>query len=855
MPPKSSKSSRGRATTQPQAAQSNEDTNDKSQRSKKSTKTSEAATNVNEANPTKARKRTYAQVVSDGESSPPRTRTRTRAQAKAATSTSAPSEETHPATSEASRAPAVKVAKIGPPRKGAPREKPVASSTSSTKTLGPDVDITMAAPMSPKRPVEPRKKKPRQVSPSPPPPIAAEDVDNSTPPAADPAQPKSKGKKKAVDVLPDPTSPAPPSSPFSSPPPSSPPSSSRPAPVISRSRQPNELSVDTRLVDKDPPPPPPNADHPFERFEQDHGPLIQMSPSPSPPPCPPPRKAKVNGLAKLQQQPRPRSPQSDAGGSDYADEHDPGTMDEADDDDDDDDQAGDDEEATTSRSKSKGKAKAKDPYLTGPVPRHILDRVAELENTYRTEVEALAQQCNKSSATLFKAVGSIVNRRRPNDYNICASVYARGLGPNHKSSSTEFKVKWQEIKQLPEAEYDAYVKKARKKFHENHVKSIDWLKEEGLYDTPLKKTAQYLTNISRNIWDDNQVHVVSYLISRAKNDEGRALNRMVSGSPLADAVIKNPKFPSIRRHMELLEAYIIAMENNEPEESFLRPSDGLHGYLSTIAFEVPGKDARDHRRTLIGIILLAQISFILASRWTPDSDEVKTPPRIEWSKWFLQAYKLQLCLINWPDSEVFPKPGSTPRSLWIDTKDDDNKNTDKKKPEVPKGPPHPRSLAPIIKAYKKVADSISVKNKDTQVDWKVLSDVVQIVSWTNEQRARAVEDQGDIPLVIGKDGTVLVKVSTYHIAQYQAALDKTEKMSRRAATFREDPPVPAPVPTPTPTPHSPSPPPSPRARPKPRPRTKAASSSTVPIEGPAVGADGQLKPASQISWSESATED
>ncbi|KAJ8506993.1 hypothetical protein ONZ45_g10591 [Pleurotus djamor] len=487
MPPKSSKSSRGRATSQLQAAQTNSDTNDKSQRTKKSAKMSEAANDVHEAIPTKARKRTYAQVVSDGESSPPRTRTRTRAQAKASASTD-------PATSEQSRAPDVKVAKIGPPRKGAPREKPVASSTSSTITPGPDVDATMAAPMSPKRPVEPRKKKPRQVSLSPPPPIAAEDADNATPPAADPAH-KSRGKKKAADVLPNPTSPAPPSSPFSSPPPSLPSSSSRPAPVISRSRQPNELSVDTRLVDKDPPPPPPNVDHPFERFEQDHGPLIQMSPSPSPPPCPPPRKAKVNGLAKLQQQPRPRSPQSDAGGSDYADEHDPGTLDDADDDDDDDDQAGDDDEATTSRSKSKGKAKAKDSYLTGPVPRHILDRVTELENAYRTEVEALAQQCNKSSATLFKAVGSIVNRRRPNDYNICASVYARGLGPNHKSSSTEFKVKWQEIKQLPEAEYDAYVKKARKQFHENHVKSIDWLKEEGLYDTPLKKTAQYLTNI------------------------------------------------------------------------------------------------------------------------------------------------------------------------------------------------------------------------------------------------------------------------------------------------------------------------------------------------------------------------
>lgn len=284
-----------------------------------------------------------------------------------------------------------------------------------------------------------------------------------------------------------------------------PPPASPPPLEISRSQRANVLSVDTRLLPSHSPAASPTTEQTaFDRFEKEAGPLLRMSPLPSPPPVLAPRKAKVAGLQRLQHQPRPSSPRSDADGSDYDHAPSPNNNEGGDGVD----SAADDDEDDNGDTRDAAKSK----HSRGPIPHDIVRRLKIAESAYKAEVDALAQECDKSPRTLLAHINSIAQRRPLNDRNACLHAYSKSLGKLTSSlclecctyilvgkdktySGQDFKEEWARIKALPEEEYKVHVAAAREAYASNHLDAINWIKEEGSFDSQMKKTSVQLSRI------------------------------------------------------------------------------------------------------------------------------------------------------------------------------------------------------------------------------------------------------------------------------------------------------------------------------------------------------------------------
>ncbi|KAJ8507511.1 hypothetical protein ONZ45_g10134 [Pleurotus djamor] len=314
-------------------------------------------------------------------------------------------------------------------------------------------------------------------------------------------------------------------------------------------------------------------------------------------------------------------------------------------------------------------------------------------------------------------------------------------------------------------------------------------------------------------------------------------------------MVTNDEQPvSIHRLTETIESYIIGYENQQDLVEYQPRRDGPHGYVFGIPFEAPaGTKERDYIRTLAGLIFSEQISFHLDARHYPDGDEPSRPTGMPWKQWPKYAFTCQLRITGWVSVDEFPSPSFNDRKVLRTAK-------------LNQGEAAPPNFLPhIIRKYRDFANTYRLMTKSKDVDWSELDDVVQIESWTKEERALPLHLQGNVPIVTASKDVhaldpngeehVLARVSSFKITEFEAAVAKAERAVQKGkGKAKEN----APVFT------SPSPPPPPvpiADKPRPVPRRIVRQDPPQPLEGHAVGPDGELLDAEMLTFAHSPSQE
>ncbi|KAJ6524781.1 hypothetical protein B0H19DRAFT_1085170 [Mycena capillaripes] len=366
----------------------------------------------------------------------------------------------------------------------------------------------------------------------------------------------------------------------------------------------------------------------------------------------------------------------------------------------------------------------------GPIPAAVKERLYELYDEFTTAVDELARGCGKSSTTLHQILGTIIKIPRGlNAWNMWQRYFAETTPKEQKYSDAVFK-------RLP------WLLEWNQKVTRQAV--ID-IRESGKLKTKLRREIKPVTRIAKQMQDSFGVHVWGYVI----DPEGQGSFVFGAGDDF--------------KEMRALQLHNLNQQVKDQEHTFgmieMRKR-GLAAHSIPIQNLIPHEHERPRdafRRQFTSIIGGQLWAFCHAAGTLSGQDVDKARFQMKWNMKFIDAARESKCrIVNYPAA-------LQAANQIIGTQQFNLKKI--------KAATFERFISGLVKA-----NGTRDANDDDDDD----DDVMRIVAWEQDDIDLPLDEQGDVAVVIDKEGVALVTVkqSEGYAKEVKKQAEKAEKAEK-----------------------------------------------------------------------------
>ncbi|KAJ7463381.1 hypothetical protein FB451DRAFT_1404023 [Mycena latifolia] len=393
-------------------------------------------------------------------------------------------------------------------------------------------------------------------------------------------------------------------------------------------------------------------------------------------------------------------------------------------------------------------------FKPGPVPADIRQRAVAAHDTFLATIKSLAEECGKSPNTLHQLAGSVIKTSRGSSpWNVWQSWYAE-KHPKPGMPSKEFnrlsRVAFKERCGLDPDEISdaARVWEAMpwlRTWHEELMATatLQW-RDKGKFKGKVQQAMEPIVQQARGIHDTLGVHVWGYVI----DTKGGQASFMWGGSD-AFKTMRTQHRMSLFQGILDFEHVLGMIEINKRGG----PDGGGMNLLLAEFLQNANENQRDSARRLFARIMRKQTFTACAAAGSTVATKADTF-KMQWGPKFLDlAFENKFKLVNYPTvlaDEGWIIGGTFPVKITIGQY---------------------KTFMPAMEKAEKAKGLANDEDEDSD-------EAMVIMAWDEEEMALSLDDQREIALVVGSDGTALKRVK--HSTTYATSLASERQPKKKA---------------------------------------------------------------------------
>ncbi|KAJ7448329.1 hypothetical protein FB451DRAFT_1411346 [Mycena latifolia] len=398
-------------------------------------------------------------------------------------------------------------------------------------------------------------------------------------------------------------------------------------------------------------------------------------------------------------------------------------------------------------------------FKPGPVPADIRQRAVAAHDTFLATIKLLAEECGKSPNTLHQLAGSVIKTSRGSSpWNVWQLWYAE-KHPKPGMPSKEFnRLSRAAFKERCGLDPDEISDAARvwevmpwlRTWHEELMATatLQW-RDKGKFKGKVQQAMEPIVQQARGIHDTLGVHVLGYLI----DTKGGQASFMWGGSD-AFKTMRTQHQMSLFQGILDFEHVLGMIEINKRGG----PDGGGMNLLPAEFLQKANENQRDSARQLFARIMGKQTFTACAAAGSTVATKADTF-KMQWGPKFLDlAFENKFKLVNYPTvlaDEGWIIGGTFPvKKITIGQY---------------------KTFMPAMEKAEKAKGLANDEDEDSD-------EAMAIMAWDEEEMALSLDDQREIALVVGSDGTALKRVK--HSTAYATSLASERQPKKKAKKAR-----------------------------------------------------------------------